>query len=270
VLKRRTLKLIHLLGTTWFVVCTGYILLLSLRQAGVSWLIIFSFSGYSALLVFLVVCLYLFAIYKSGSRSQKIETEHPLTCTFHYKVFNLLSPFLGSLSGWFAMSGTEDATHFFFGIALGSFAATFIVWVVIDPIVGVLETLTPAARKFKAQRVAAIRAKRREQELNRKRLLEDLLAEERRMRNLRGKLLQPYAQELAQLVLEGGKNFRTAESKAVDIGLKAWQMGGLDCMRQLYDISIELSKKKIQQNVGADYISSWWDGIGTWRRWSPV
>jgi len=269
-LKRRTLKLIHLLGTAWFVMWTGYILLLSLRQAGVSWLIIFSFSGYSALLIFLVVCLYLFAIYKSGSRSQKIETEHPLTTTFHYKAFYLSSPFLGSLAGLLGMAGTEDSTRFLLGIALGSFGATFLVWVVLDPLVGVLETLKPTSRKFRAERLARIRAQRRRQEANRKQLLNGLLAEEQQLREQRREVLQPYAQELAQLATEGTKNYKKAEIEAVEIGLKAWQMGGLECMRQLYDISLELSKKQIQQNVVADYISSWWDGIGTWRRWSAA
>lgn len=268
--KRRALKLIHLSGTLWFVLCTSYILLLSLRQAGVSWLVIFSFSGYSALFIFLMVCLYLFAIYKSNSRSQKIETEHPLTTTFHYKAFYLSSPFLGSLAGWLGMSGTEETLRFLLGIALGSFAATFLVWVVVDPIVGVLEALMPTARKFRAERLAAIKAQKRRQQANRKQLLESLVAREEQKRQQRREILQPYAQELAQLASGGIRDFREAEGKAVQIGLKAWQMGGLECMQQLYEIAIDSCKKRAQQNMAADFISSWWDGIGAWRRWTPV
>jgi len=45
----------------------------------------------------------------------------------------------------------------------------------------------------------------------------------------------------------------------VDIGAHAWHLGGINCMRQLRDMAME--------NAGpaktTDYISYWWDGIGT-------
>ena len=73
--KQRLLKVIHLLSTIWFILCTGYLLILALRQAGVHWWVIFSLSGHSAVLVFTLLSLYLFAFFRGTSRSQLIETE---------------------------------------------------------------------------------------------------------------------------------------------------------------------------------------------------
>jgi len=47
-LRRATLRSIHLFGTVWFMLCLGYILVLALRQAGVQWWIVFSLSGHGA------------------------------------------------------------------------------------------------------------------------------------------------------------------------------------------------------------------------------
>ena len=78
---RKALKLVHLASTTWFMLCMGYILVLALRQAGIHWWVIFSLSGHSALLIFLLISLYLFAIFRGVGSNQRIEMEHPLTST---------------------------------------------------------------------------------------------------------------------------------------------------------------------------------------------
>jgi hypothetical protein len=62
--KRRALKLVHIGGMAWFVLCMGYILLSALRQAGLHWWVIFSLAGHSAVVVFLLISLYLFARFR--------------------------------------------------------------------------------------------------------------------------------------------------------------------------------------------------------------
>jgi len=36
-------------------------------------------------------------------------------------------------------------------------------------------------------------------------------------------------------------------------------------MRQLYSMTIERYKKDFQNPMDVNYLSSWWDGIGSWR-----
>jgi len=96
-ISRRALRRIHLLSTIWFIACIGYILVLVLRGAGFRWWVIFSLSGPSALVVFLLISLYLFALYRGMGEAQKIEVEHPLTTTGYYMGLYVTAPLLG---GW--------------------------------------------------------------------------------------------------------------------------------------------------------------------------
>ena len=85
---RKTLKSIHLASTIWFMACIVYLLVLALHQAGFNWWVIFSLSGHSALLIFLLVSLYLFALFGgAGGKGQRETIEHPLTSTGFYMAF---------------------------------------------------------------------------------------------------------------------------------------------------------------------------------------
>ena len=101
----KKLKSIHVASTAWFVLSVGYILVFALRQAGFQWWIIFSLSGHSVLIAFLLVSLYSFALFKGVSRNQLIEAEHPLTSTNYYMMFYVAIPFLGGLAGWAGRAG---------------------------------------------------------------------------------------------------------------------------------------------------------------------
>jgi len=264
--RRRILKLIHLAGTVWFILCIGYILVFALRQAGVNWWVIFSLSGYSALIVFLLISLYLFAIFRGAARSQKIEVEHPLTSTDYYTVFYITTPFLGGLAGCLGMMGVSIIKQFLLGVALGTLGTTFLVWVVVDPVTALLEMLLPpASRKHRAERLAKIRAEREKRQKDSERLLAEALAKEESDRRRWQEALKPQAEKLAELLTTNRVNFKQAERKAIDIGVNAWQAGGLGCMRQLHDMAMDLCKKKCQDLMIVDYVSSWWDGIGSWR-----
>jgi len=260
------LKSIHLAGTAWFILCVGYILAFALRRAGVNWWVIFSLSGHSALLVLLLVSLYSFALFKGLGRSQKIEAEHPLTNTNYYTVFYITTPFLGGLAGCLGMIGVSVIKQFLLGVALGTLGATFLAWVIVDPVTGLLEMLLPAAsRKHRAERLAQAKAEREKRQKDRERLLAEVLAKEESERRGWQEALKPHAEKLAELLTTNRIDFKQAEREAADIGVKAWQIGGLSCMRQLRDMAMDLCKKKYQDSMIVDYVSSWWDGIGSWR-----
>jgi hypothetical protein len=263
--ERRTLKLIHFSGTAWLVLCLGYIAAMSLRQAGVHWWIIFSLSGYSAVLVFLLVSLYLFAIFRGVGKSQLIENEHPLTSTSYYTALYLAAPFLGCVAGCLGMIGVNTVGEFIVGIALGTLGTTFLVWVIVDPMVGVLEMLLPASRRHRTERLARIRALRQERQEKRKRVLKRVLTEEQERQRRWQEVLKPYAQKLAELLAVEAKDFEKAEREAIGIGVSAWQMGGLSCMEHLRNMAWTLYEKRMDEPMVCDYVSNWWDGIGNWR-----
>lgn len=263
---QRIVKLIHLAGTAWFILCVAYILVLALRQAGVRWWIIFSLSGHSVLIIFLLISLYLFAILRGVSKAQAIEFEHPLTSTNYYKGFYITAPFLGGLAGCLGMIGEHRFVQFTAGIALGTFLATFLVWVILDPATGFLEMLLlPACRKHRAERLTRAKAEREKKQKNRGRLLAEILAREESNYHHLQQVLRPQAEKLAGLLTNNEADFEQAEHEAVEIGLKAWQMGGLGCMRELHKTAIAISKQKNQDELLIDHIPFWWDGIGTWR-----
>jgi hypothetical protein len=264
--QRRALRRIHLLSTVWFIACIGYILVQVLRQVGVRWWLIFSLSGPSALVVFLLVSLYLFALYRGIGEAQKIEVEHPLTTTGYYMALYVAAPLLGGLAGILGMVGVTEPIRFLLGVALGTLGTTFVVWVGIDPVVGMLEMLLPASRKHRAERLAQAEAQRRARQEKRDHLLAEAIAREERDRQLWQQKLQLQAQRLAVLLTCNADDFARAEREAVDIGAEAWRLGGLSCMRHLRTMAIQVHKKRGSSGTPADYLSYWWDGIGDWRR----
>jgi hypothetical protein len=218
------------------------------------------------LIAFLSISLYLFAIFRGIGRSQNIEAEHPLTSTNYYTTLYITIPILGGLVGCLGMMGIHTIKEFFLGVALGTFGATFLVWVIVDPLTGTLEMLLPAScRKHRAQRLAKAKAEREEKQRERESFLEEILAYEESDRLHWEEVLKPHAEKLAGLLTADINEFRQAENEAIGIGVKAWQTGGIDCMRQLRDMSIGIYRQKNPNKTIVDYISSWWDGIGSWR-----
>jgi hypothetical protein len=262
---RRTLKMVHLTGTIWFVVCIGYLSMLIMRQAGFNWWLIFSLSGQSVLLIFLLISLHLFAIFGANAAGQKTAIEHPLTSSGPYLAFYVSAPLLGVLAGAIAMAGETRITQFLSGIALGTLAVTFLTWVIIDPLASMLETLAPTSRERRLHRLAEANRRREERRRNREELLSRLFAQQEQDRRCWQELLMPDAEKLTVLLTANRANFAQAEHQAVGIGVRAWQIGGLDCMRQLHGMALELYKEKYRNLTITDHILNWWDGIGNWR-----
>ena len=263
--RRDTLKLVHFISTALFVLSVGYIFVLALWQAGKSWGFIVSLSGYSALIVFLLISFYLVAIYRGVARSQKSEIEHPLTTTIHYSFLYDISPFLGALAGALGAIGVDKVTDYLLVVAIGSFWTTFLVWIVIDPAIGLIEMLLPSSREHRRKRLAQAKAIHEKEHLAKQRLLSQVQAEERHERELWADFLKPYADRLAALMVGSEAVDENRETEVVDIGVTAWQRGGLNCMRQLHSMGMEICKQKYRDTTVIDYISIWWDGIGSWQ-----
>ncbi len=263
--RKSSLKRIHVFGTAWFILCVSYILTVALRQAGVHWWVVFSLSGHGALLLFLLISLYLFAIFREISGSQKEQIEHPLTSTNYYMMFYVTVPFLGCLAGCLGMLGENTISRFLLGIAFGTLATTFSVWVIVDPVIGLLEMLLPASRRHRLCRLAELKAQQEKRKQLRELLLADVLAKEQSDRRYWQDILMPSALELADLLLTDEIDFKKAELEAIDIGVNAWQLGGLGCMQELRDIAVGICRQKRQNVPFVDFIPAWWDGIGRWR-----
>jgi hypothetical protein len=263
---RQALRLAHVLSTIWFMACIAYILALALHQAGFHWWLIFSLSGHSAVAVFILVSLYLFALFRGVGGAQHIELEHPLTTTGYYMGFYVAAPLLGGLAGMLGMAGVDHPTRFLVGVAMGTLGTTFVVWVVVDPVAGLIETLLPASRKHRLERLAETEAQRRTRQEKREQLLAEAFAREEQEQQRWRQRLRPQAEELAALLASDADDIAQVERQAVDIGAKAWRLGGLNCMRQLRDMAVALRKEtEVDSGVG-DHIANWWDGIGDWRR----
>lgn len=263
--QRRTLKLLHVLGTAWLVFCLGCILVLVLRQAGLDWWVIFSLSGYSAVFIFFLLSLYLFAIFRGAGKSQQIEVEHPLTSSFYYAGFYVLTPILGGIAASLGMIGADSITQYVLGVSLGTLGMTFLGWVVVDPALGMLEMFLPASRNHRTERLAQLRKMRQEHQQQQKDLLAKVLEQEQREKVQWQQALEAYAEKLSALLASDAPDWQEAENEAVGMGVSAWKLGGLSCMRELRDMTLARCQDRPQDAAVADYLSSWWDGIGSWR-----
>jgi signal transduction histidine kinase len=262
---RRALKLTHVASTIWFVVCVAYILVRTMIEHHFKWWLIFSLSGHSAILIFILVSVYLFALVRDMSGTQQIQVEHPFTSTHYYMGFYVAAPLLGGLAGVFGMIEASDLSSYVLGVALGTLGTTFCVWVVLDPATGLIEMLLPASRAHRTERLAQAEVERKARQEKREKLLADAVAREQQERERWQQLLRSEAEHLAAL-LEDDAPGRRAEREAVDIGARAWHLGGLNCMRQLRDMALTITREKTGPGKPTDYISYWWDGIGDWRR----
>jgi len=261
-------KLAHLVSTAWLVLCVGYILVLALRQAGFRWWVIFSLSGHSALLIFLLVSLYLFAIFRGVGGSQAVTIEHPLTSTSYYLMFYVATPVLAGLTSSVAMIGENRIGLFASGAALGTLGTTFVFWVIVDPAIASLELLLPQSRKSRAARLAEVKAEKEKKQKDCQLLLVRILGQEKAEIQRWQRALKPQAEKLAALLTAGEIDFKRAEYEAIEIGACAWQIGGVSCMQQLREMAIAECKQKSRERDFVDYISVWWDGIGGWRNTS--
>jgi hypothetical protein len=259
---QRILKLVHFSSTAWFVVSAGFLLIVALRQAGAGWWLIFSLSGYSAVLIFLLISLYLFAIFRGVVHPAK--REHPLTTSIYYMTFYDISPFLGALAGVISTLGNLDPVQQLAMVGIGSLATTFFVWIVLDPAIASVEMMLPVSREHHRRRQAQIKVMREKQRIDNERLLAKLQEEEASKQQQLRQFLPPVAEKLAKLLADYATKGSQIEPEVVQIGARAWQMGGKICMRQLHEMATEAYREQFQGRHFIDHITIWWDGIGNW------
>ena len=261
--RKRIFKLIHFASTAWFVVCAAFLITLAMRQVGAAWWLIFSLSGYSAVLTFVLTSIYLFAVYRGVVRG-RTEQEYPLTSSIYYMAFYDICPYLGALAGLLGRAPGGPLTGLFSSVAIGSLAMTFLVWIIVDPAVCLVEMCLPASRKLRHRRVAQAKAER----VQRKQESDRLLVEVNEWMSLNYEhwqsLLEPMAEELAMLMVDKKPRMNAREKKTVALGAKAWRIGGIACMRRLHEMAIANYVKHSSRKV-VDCVAIWWDGIGTWR-----
>lgn len=264
----RAFKLVHFSSTAWFIFCAVYLLITALLNAGRSWWFIVSLTGYSALAGFLLVSLYLFAVYRGVARSQKIEIEHVITTSDYYALFYDICPFLGGLAGLFAAVGSENVVDYLIVTASGTLLMTFLVWIVVDPAAGIIEMTLPSSVRHRKKRIAQTGLAKERAIHARQSLLNEAFAEEKLQRQQWTEALKPYAHKLGKLI-ENGCEDEFVRNEVVEIGVIAWQMGGVGCMRLLYEMVRKSQKQVSESQYYVDCISLWWNGIGNWRPARP-
>ena len=265
---RQKITSIHLVSTIWFILCAGYVLGIALLQAGVKWWIIFSLSIHGILAALFLTSLYLFAIFRGISSSQKLYVEHPITKTDQYALFYAATPFLGGLAGFLGMINAERIGQYISGITLGTLATTFLVWVIIDPVLGLLEMLLPESRKHYIKRQIKTKIVKEKKQNERQRLLAEALEQKNSDFQYWHEMLKPQAEKLASLLLSNIDDPKKAEQEAAGIGVNAWRIGGLSCMKELRNMAMDICRQNKKNRDVVDYITFWWDGIGGWRNTS--
>jgi hypothetical protein len=258
----RVLKLVHFSSTAWFVASAGFLLIVALRQAGAGWWLIFSLSGYSAVLIFLLISLYLFAIFRGVVHPAK--QEHPLTTSIYYMTFYDISPFLGALAGVISKAGGSNPAQQLAIISIGTLATTFFVWIVLDPAIASVEMMLPESREHHRRRQVHVKAMREQQRVDNERLLAKLQEKEALKQQQLLQFLLPVAEKLTALLGDYATKGSQIEREVVQIGAHAWQMGGIICMRQLHEMATEAYREQFQGRRFIDHIAIWWDGIGNW------
>jgi hypothetical protein len=261
----KKLRSLHLVSTVWFMLCTGYVFILAMRQTGFNWLLIFSLSGHLTLLVILLVCVYMFAIFRGVDTVPDMQKEHPLTSTPYYMTFYVSMPLLGAIAGLLGIIGEAPLSSFVLAAALGTIGATFLTWGAIDGIAGSVEILLPQPRNYRSQRIADTRQRKQQEQAQRDKLLADILEQEYKNKLFWEREFAPKAERLAELLAGDCNNWMSSQQQAVDIGVDAWRTGGLICMKQLRNMAEDTFRQRYTGRQFTDYISAWWDGIGNWR-----
>lgn len=261
---RTLLKLLHIIGTVWLALCAAFLLIIALRQAGVGWWVVFSLSGYSGVALFLLLSIYLFAIFRGVTRKQ-MSREHPLTTSPVYIFFYDLCPLLGTLAGLasiYTISAINPLEKISI-VAEGTLAMTFLIWIFGDPLISLAEGALPSSTALRRQRLAVEKENKKKREKEKQSLLETIRLSEQNAKEQWNQLLLPLADELTDKLGIDLPNHELRQ-KAIEFGAHAWQLGGITCMQHLLKlINQQLQTKNRSPNI---HLAFWWDGIGKWRK----
>lgn len=261
---KKFLKRIHVCGTLWFLLCAATLLIFSLYHAGFEWWLIFSISGYSAVLLLFTVTIYLFAVYQGVVRHQT-AIEHPLSTSLYYTAMYDLAPFLGALAGLISLPFETQWELTLNTIAEGTLITTFLVWIIFDPAIGLVETFLPASAAHRKQRLAYMHQQKQHQKEEGQKLLRELECKEKSLQSDWTMIFEPMAKEAAQLLCSPKAPTADVRARIIELGAIAWKAGEITCMRYFHQMILNHLMTS-DQKPAIDYPAVWWDGIGTWRK----
>lgn len=263
---RKLLKRVHVTGTFWIALCAVFLLTIALRQAGVQWWIVFSLGGFSGVAFFMLISVYLFAFFRGVIRTQTPQ-EHPLTTSYAYILFYDLCPFLGSLAGLASLWAVPNIglPERFYTLAEGTLVMTFLVWIILDPIIGPCELMIPACAAHRRRRLAETHRQKLQRKVERERLLQEALEFEKVNQVRLQETYEPIAEELANLLCGCNPADTEIRQEAAAKGAQAWRLGGISGMQFLQ----KMVREKLTRrgcSIDWDILAFCWDGIGTWRK----
>ena len=261
---QRLLKRIHILGTAWFVLCAGALLVLSLRQAGVSWWWVFSISSYSAVLFTFLLAFFLFAMFRGVVRAQ-CAMEHPLSTSLAYLVFYDAAPFFGAVAGLLGSIGVANGVTLVWMVIEGTLGMTFVTWVVVDSLVGGIESMLPQSIRQRSRRLEEAHAEKCRILQENATMLMTLEYREQDLKRDWEAAFRESVAELASLCSSGPEKIKQLQVCTVEAGAKAWKTGNISCMRFVHRMILE-EMNRCPVGPCVDYAALWWDGIGSWRR----
>ncbi len=122
----------------------------------------------------------------------------------------------------------------------------------------------PSSRQHRAIRLAHVKEMRRKESLAKKHALAEAEASEVKKLKIWDNILEPKAKELAALSITSPAALEQSRGRIVDIGIAAWQLGGLGCMRHLHSMAVQTSRQDSRDTRSMDFVSACWDGIGNW------
>lgn len=270
-LLRRLFKIIHILNLSIFVICAAYIFIYALHKAGRSWLFIASLSGYSTIIILFLLSFYLFAVYRGISSNQNVKDEHPMTTSLPYLLFYNVSSLYGILIAWLTSLTNYTTADYLLRMSIGAVAVTFLVWIIIDPTAGFLEMLLPSSRIRRRARIAQAQENRKKEYETKQNILKEIHVKGQNDRLMWQQILEADAEELSQLISHERIDDKSTETRVVEIGVKAFRIGGTECMRHLYFMTKQICERRPGVVRNLDFISIWWDGIGSWRsKWMEI
>jgi hypothetical protein len=265
---KRIFKLLHLAGMIWFFFSVFILALTAMKQSGQRWWIVIPLSGYSVLIVLMVVSMQFFTTLRAGKISA--ANEHPLTTSQYYLVFYDAAPLLGAILGSIIAMDTYNIYQYLLTLVMGSMFMTFFTWVVADPLLQAGEKYLPSSRKLRHERIEKIRAENKKRQEANDRLLAQLHTDSDREERMWQEKLEPAATELSELLASQGWS-EEGKMQIVEYGMKAWQTGGLECMKQMHDLTLEKYRQKYSDMQPVEMLGTWWDGIGSWRsKWAEL
>jgi hypothetical protein len=260
----RRLGICHMLATVQYFFSAAVVILWILLQTGLHWSIVFSLSTQGFAVVALAAMIYGFATYR-GAVGDRRSAEHPFTSSLSYRFLYLLVPVLSGLVGAVDFWLVVGAWYGVLGLSVGTVLAATVMWLLVDPIAGLIESAFPQSRLLRAQRLAREQERRERRRREKQLILEKILAARKAALEQMRPAIEEHARRLRELLLESAEDPWQGSEEGARIGLATWQLGGAPVMKQLYATTARLCSDSAQADL-VSYLDYWWDGVGEWRR----